>query len=726
VPPVTTYRLGGTATGLIGPGLVLRVNNGDDLAIETDRSFAFAARLPSGASYAVTVHRQPSRQHCAVTAGSGTLAGDVTNLQVTCTLLSHPPLQVHFSGTVNGLKGSGLSLGLGAQRLAVPAGASSFAFPTPVNQGESTQLSVVSQPASPPQHCIAFSNFFGSGPEVANVAYVECVDDAPLSEVPGLSIERTALRFVAEEGETAAAQTVRGTLHGVATPAIVTVQATGNGLSPVQYVSLSAQSSLVTVTPRPSYQLAPGVYTDTVTVKACEDTACTRHLPGSPKTLQVTYTVNARQAPRALSPSERGVAFSSTPSGSRLTRTLVVRESAGTDVPWTAASDVGWLTVTPSGTSGSALNLTANAAALADGFHEATVSLTSAASGVRSSAVRIGLYKSAQTGATVLANPLPGVDDTYRPGPRVVDPVRPLIYSAWGNTVTAHHVHGGQRTGALLIPGFDITDMVANGDGRRLYALDKNRSGVAVIDSATLTVLRRYLPQVSYHPDNRLAVAHVAGQDLLIVSEADAVYLATFRSITPILRADTGEVVGELNETWRIGPAMLVASRDGRVVYGATEGRSGILRAARFDLRANAFGMVYGVNTATTPDVGAAALRDLATTVDGSRLAISYGTENGALVYAFDGSGGVSTLPMTRFFNENTNGHYGSVEYDATGRLFTHNFSRDVRVYAADGTLQRQWVQEPVPAVWSALPGTLRISSDGARLIGADALADAP
>jgi hypothetical protein len=45
----------------------------------------------------------------------------------------------------------------------------------------------------------------------------------------------------------------------------------------------------------PPYILAPGVYTDTVTVKACIDAACSAAIAGSPANIQVTYTVSRPQ-----------------------------------------------------------------------------------------------------------------------------------------------------------------------------------------------------------------------------------------------------------------------------------------------------------------------------------------------------------------------------------------------------------------------------------------------
>jgi hypothetical protein len=73
--PTTTYTIGGTVSGLTSDSLVLKNNNGDDLAITPNStSFTFNSALVSGAIYAVTVGAQPAAQTCTVSHGSGTIA----------------------------------------------------------------------------------------------------------------------------------------------------------------------------------------------------------------------------------------------------------------------------------------------------------------------------------------------------------------------------------------------------------------------------------------------------------------------------------------------------------------------------------------------------------------------------------------------------------------------------------------------------------------------------
>jgi len=82
-----TYTIGGNVNGLSGSGLVLQINNGDDLAINANGDFSFDTALADGSPYSVVVLTQPLSpvQVCSVSNGSGTVAGaDVTSVSVTC------------------------------------------------------------------------------------------------------------------------------------------------------------------------------------------------------------------------------------------------------------------------------------------------------------------------------------------------------------------------------------------------------------------------------------------------------------------------------------------------------------------------------------------------------------------------------------------------------------------------------------------------------------------
>lgn len=85
-PAPPTYSIGGTVSGLVGSGMVLQNNGGDDLTIDADGNFSFNNKITEGSDYAVTIITSPSypAQSCHVTNGSGKAAAAVTNISISC------------------------------------------------------------------------------------------------------------------------------------------------------------------------------------------------------------------------------------------------------------------------------------------------------------------------------------------------------------------------------------------------------------------------------------------------------------------------------------------------------------------------------------------------------------------------------------------------------------------------------------------------------------------
>ncbi len=148
---VNTYRVGGTVQGLApGNAVVLRLNGGATVRVESDGAFSFAG-VPSGSSYAVDVATRPANpsQSCSLTNQSGTVgAADVANIAVVCTTDAF-----NIRGAVEGLVGSGLALLNSATGEQIAVSGSTFSFPTAVLSGQNYSVSVVAQPAGPQQVC---------------------------------------------------------------------------------------------------------------------------------------------------------------------------------------------------------------------------------------------------------------------------------------------------------------------------------------------------------------------------------------------------------------------------------------------------------------------------------------------------------------------------------------------------------------------------------------------
>jgi hypothetical protein len=101
---VASFTIGGNVTGLVGTGLVLQDNKGDNYTVTANGAFTFKTQLPTGTAYAVTVFSQPTSpaQTCATAQGtdSGTATANVTGVVINCKAVTFS-----VGGTVVGLAG---------------------------------------------------------------------------------------------------------------------------------------------------------------------------------------------------------------------------------------------------------------------------------------------------------------------------------------------------------------------------------------------------------------------------------------------------------------------------------------------------------------------------------------------------------------------------------------------------------------------------------------------
>ncbi len=161
----TTFTIGGSVSGLLGTGLVLQDNGGDNLSITGNGTFTFATGVDSGAAYKVTVLTEPTgpSQTCAVANGSGNASASVTNVQVACSV------GYTIGGTISGLTGTGLVLqDNGGDNLTI-TGNGSFTFATALTSGSSYDVTVLTQPSSPSETCALTD---GTGKATANIANI--------------------------------------------------------------------------------------------------------------------------------------------------------------------------------------------------------------------------------------------------------------------------------------------------------------------------------------------------------------------------------------------------------------------------------------------------------------------------------------------------------------------------------------------------------------------------
>jgi hypothetical protein len=166
------FSVGGAVAGLLGSGLVLQNNRGDDLSVDADGAFTFARKLATGAGYDVRVARQPTSpsQNCTVARASGTVgAANVTNVAVNCSMS-----EFTIGGVVRNLAGAGLILrnNGGDDRTIDSAGR--FTFATPLPTGVRYEVSIAAQPRDPMQTCTVQNGTGVVGNGAVENIVVEC------------------------------------------------------------------------------------------------------------------------------------------------------------------------------------------------------------------------------------------------------------------------------------------------------------------------------------------------------------------------------------------------------------------------------------------------------------------------------------------------------------------------------------------------------------------------
>jgi Galactose oxidase, central domain len=184
-----TDTIGGTAVGVLGSGLVLQDNAGDNLAVASNGSFTFATPLASGTPYLVTVFSAPVNpyQDCVIANAAGTTGADnVTNVAVSCTTNTNPTYTI--GGTASGISSTQpLMLQDNGRDTITLSKNGPFTFPLAIPSGSTYKITLAATTQQQSQTC-TFTNAGGTvaGANVTNVS-VACVANQSVSvSVSGL------------------------------------------------------------------------------------------------------------------------------------------------------------------------------------------------------------------------------------------------------------------------------------------------------------------------------------------------------------------------------------------------------------------------------------------------------------------------------------------------------------------------------------------------------------
>jgi hypothetical protein len=198
----------------------------------------------------------------------------------------------------------------------------------------------------------------------------------------------------------------------------------------------------------------------------------------------VTFNIEANR----LVVTAAGVGLSRIAGHDVLTRTVKVLSAIGrTNAPWTASSDQAWLSVTPSGTTGGDLVLTANPAGRPlDATQFATVTISSPDASVENQqSIRVGLYVSntapANGPVTLAANAL------------ATSPVEPIVaISTGGADIGIYDVNSRALLRTLAGVAANSSALAFSDDGLSLFVFDSTNLVVNSVDPATGAIQRAY------------------------------------------------------------------------------------------------------------------------------------------------------------------------------------------------------------------------------------------
>ncbi|MBV6325181.1 BACON domain-containing protein [Duganella violaceipulchra] len=402
----------------------------------------------------------------------------------------------------------------------------------------------------------------------------------------------------------------------------------------------------------------------------------------------VLLTINKDQ--HKLLPSETGVALSATPSWTRLTRTLTVRDNYGSFGGMSASSSQGWLVA---GVSGNKLTLTADPTTLgANTLSIATVALTPLDPDAGApEPIRVALWKGTRT-------PQANASTTLSYANVATDPIRPYAYLHNGGAyIDIYNLYNGQKTGTITGLGASLGDMATSSNGDYLYLLNLSSHALVTIDLNTQTVLS----QIAVDADQatRLKVIRPNGVEMVVLSNG-AAYLAANNARVNLPLSGGGTLAASGDGTRLLQQAenaAVVAITTLSVDYAALNG--GTLYPARIPAASHA-------NTGTLG-------QDIAVSPDGTRIytansapklcSILNPVDLGVLGYLAAGDGTPN-----------------NIELGSDGRIYcgaaVKAAASDVWMYDASGKLLNQY--KLVGSGKLLLPRQLAVSGDGLLLIG--------
>lgn len=306
--------------------------------------------------------------------------------------------------------------------------------------------------------------------------------------------------------------------------------------------------------------------------------------------------------------SEVGIGFASTPTGSRLSRKVTVKDNYGFSPNWSVSSDQPWLTVSRQGNE---LTLTADPARLpANASSFANVSLSSTDASISTAEpLRVALWKGDT--APAANTKLNAVYSVLK-----ADPIRPYVYANnAGNAIDVYNVYTATLVRTIPNLGGALGDMAISPNGDYLYAYDTANAAIVKVDLRSMAKVANWQLGRQAQQTSRLMAIRPNGVEIVIGTHS---FASLDRGVAYL--GATGALVGQpyIRD-------LMTATSDATRVYSMREGISlERVQAHSMDFSDMGGGTMFSVNlnqgelSAGTPSGW-----DLAVNADGTRIYVA-------------------------------------------------------------------------------------------------------
>ena len=418
--------------------------------------------------------------------------------------------------------------------------------------------------------------------------------------------------------------------------------------------------------------------------------ALTATVNGEVVSIDIPVTLNT-SAHKLFVP-DNGVALSSTPTLSKLTHTVKVRDTYGlTTTNWNAVSDQSWLSVTTSGTTSDNLVLSADPAGLgSDTVHYAAVTISSPDAGIENTeTIRVGFWVGSSDPASVFS-------DSTAYSEIIADAIRPYAYAHNGGTdIDIYNVYTGAVVDTISNVATHLGPMAKSSDGAFLYALDLANLQIVAVNLDTLAVGSGWDLGTGAMTYARIAYARPKGAGVLLVGNGWA-YDATNGT-----RHTQDSFYGSAN----IAPNL-----NGDVMILQQLGSSGH-DLYRFSLDYSTFGPQQLFITLEQSSYETANATDVAVSDDGSRVYTACGGFYEFRIYDADTLTLDQSLPAAAYPNNAEVGRNGLFY----GGIFSWYGPTDIWVYDSSNAFQSSYYASGYAK--NILERQLKVSADGLRII---------